>query len=378
MEKMKAILLISIFLAFFLCLSVPAVYAQSNQEGNYAQVNNVNLNGQGDYLVVEPGELVDVQVFYEFRCMCILSEYTDEIVIGLEDEPLGCLIDGFCGSECDNTDVFYRQKIYDILAPTEPGIYYVMYINEKGFSCSEVKELYLKYPQSRKTIGTIEVKGSDSDEWKLIDAYDFTIKSSIEQTREYSLEFYQRMNDLRVEIHTPGLPGVEGGSVSVSVNEDVFVDYNSGGSFKRVSEDKYTKIEHEQIDPITAAYINWLLAAVPHSGIVTGFIGVHDAVESERGFLIYHESDMTGAFKDTSSVFTDRKYLNNRDVVVVPWRLEIGYLAYPSVRVDLPHLEFPEKGVHNVVYRVNCKIHNSKVCHYVALPIQIGKQRMEA
>ena len=158
MEKIKAIL--PVFLAVFLCLSVSAVYAQ----GTHAQINSVSLNGQGDYLKIEPGGLIGVEVFYEFLYPYPLPKKIVEIVVGFEDTPGICLIDGLLDDITGLTGVFDHKMGFGMIAPTEPGIYHIMRVRTEGYTCQGARELYRDYPSTRKIIGIIEVIGSESDE----------------------------------------------------------------------------------------------------------------------------------------------------------------------------------------------------------------------
>ena len=154
----------AIFLAVFLCLSVSAVYAQNDQYETHAQINSVSLNGQGDYLKIEPGGSIEVEVFYEFWYPYPLPKDINEIVIGFEGTPGICLIDGILDNITGLTGVFDYGETFGMIAPTEPGIYHLMRVRTKGYTCQDARELYRDYPSTRKIIGTIEVIGSESDE----------------------------------------------------------------------------------------------------------------------------------------------------------------------------------------------------------------------
>lgn len=382
MEKTKAIL--PIFLAVFLCLSVSAVYAQNNQYESYAQINKISLNGEGDYLIVEPGELVDVHVFYEFRCSCWISDDIHEVVIGLEDEPLGCLIDGLCDTTC-GTEVFYYQEIYDIFAPTEPGKYHIMYISAKGYTCHDAREFYRNYPQSRKIIGTIEVIADDeeSEEWKCI--HNDTI--ALEGNRYYDILFEQRGNELRIELNTSRGEdlGIQDGSLSISINENVDIDYNTGN----VSERRFGKTDLEKINinpdnKVGLALFSIITGFVPGWGMCGSAIGFGEALYAETSEINVEEADWQRVgdrlgFWFVHEIFTENKHLNNRDVVVIPWKTQFDGIinGVDTIVVNCPDMEFPHEGTHDVVFCVDFGLLFAKHRYYVALPIDIGKQKKE-
>lgn len=60
----------------------------------------------------------------------------------------------------------HDQVFYEMTAPTEPGIYNIMWMNTMGYTCDDAKNLYRGLPLLRKKVGTIKVVSSGKPAWE--------------------------------------------------------------------------------------------------------------------------------------------------------------------------------------------------------------------
>jgi hypothetical protein len=500
----------AIFLAVFLCLSVSAVYAQNDQYETHAQINSVSLNGQGDYLKIEPGGLIEVEVFYEFWYPYPLPKDINEIVIGFEGTPGICLIDGILDNITGLTGVFDYGKTFGMIAPTEPGIYHFMRVRTKGYTCQDARELYEKNPSTRHIIGTVEViedirqeayaefhylalDGDESDiivapgdliavdvgfayvaptgvhkddlveivvafndepigcligeigaadllgghdysrvfgieapiepgiyyfrygksegctceqakqlwniateigsvtvaiekEDKKEDEKDDTWKPIYNKTTDltpkqdnptyYKIAFYQRENNIRIEINSSNNYIINGGSVSIAVDEDIRVNYSTGN----VSGFFWGETDYREIKPNVQDFKLTLLLAgfIPGIGQTLSVIGYMEAANEENNiFDVNEEVNLAKNLRyDPGEFFELSDALNWRDIIVIPWKLPLDLnpllRAVTAVRIECPQMEFPYTGTHNMIYRIDFNIYGGRVRHDIALPIKFA------
>ena len=377
-----------------------AMVMQPVMAGVSAEITGIELNGQGDFIEVDPGELIVVEVFFEWITWQIIGPHEEalyEIVVGFEDTPIFCVVDEITNNidGYDSGNIHNAIKAFEITAPTEPGTYCIYEMITGGDNACEegklkYKELYgTNVISSPYPIADFEVVDSgndeptpeptpepDSDEWELI----FGDKTLIPHDRYndiYWIQFYQLNNQLRMYINTPGVKRVESGSVSMSVTEDIYVQYYTG----MVSQGGYgEELDQININPsgkVLEAAFSTLIGLIPYAGYGANIIGLTDAIkETKDEFDVYRINDLRTDFDFTPvEIFTASNIQNLRDNVVIPW--DISFWGVNTVRVDFPSMEFPSEGTHNIVFCINCEIFNNDVRHYIALPIKIGKQKIE-
>lgn len=382
MEKKKAIL--PVFLAVFLCLSVSAVYAQNDYEDKCAEIFGVTLNGEYDYLEIAPGGLIKVVVFYDYLNPGLIPDIYTDTVVGFEDTPRMALVDGLTSDRMTFTIYYDYNKSFEMEAPIEPGTYHIMEAHAKGNSASAALKMYNENPSARRIIATIEVIGDEeeNEKWTLLH------QSNGKLTGDclYTIAFLQRQNDLRVQIETPGVQEVETGKVFISVDEDVFVEYDNTGcvyeSIVGVEDSDFVELKPGASGPCETqkAFFDLIMGFVPYSGMFASSINLGTAIykDTSKEFEVNEDLDL---YKILDALpyeyFTTNKFQNVRDVVTIPWALDI-FNGREAIRVDCPKMVFPSKGTHTVVFCVIVNVHNVKVRHTIALPIKIGKQRMEA
>jgi hypothetical protein len=387
MEKMEKKVIVSIFLAAFLCLSVSvsAVYAQGNEYESGVRIIDIDLNDQGGHLTIEPGGAIELKIWYEFWYPYPLSNDLPEVVIGFDDMPMDCLIAGLLDDITGLTGVFDFSRTYKLAAPTEPSIYNIMVAFTRGCTCTEAQNLYLDNPSTRKIIGTIEVIADEeeSGEWKPIYYKDYTIKfSNSDKYGRYSIMFYQHRqhhNELRMEIDTWERHQIWEGSVSMSVEEDVWINYYTGKAWGiHLGETDFREIDPNPSNAVGESFFKLIMGFIPYAGLAMNLVDCGEALsEPKDEFDVYDEVDRTGHFKNPSKVFTTTNYLNDRDVVIIAYPCGPILAGKSVVRVDFPRLEFQKQGTNDVVFCIDGQILGN-VRHYIALPIEIGKQRMEA
>jgi hypothetical protein len=375
MEKRKAIL---IFLAVFLCLSVSAVHAQGNE--GYAKVDSARLNGQWDSVTVEPGETITAEIFFGYVAPASpRSEDKVEIVIAF-DKPIGCLIEEI--ELAEHLDGHDYLRTFTITAPTEPGLYDITYGYSEGYTCQQAKMLF----NLANAIGTVEVIEEDDEEknekWKPIYYKDYTIKfSNADEYGRYSIMFYQHRqhhNELRMEIDTWERHQIWEGSVSMSVEEDVWINYYTGKAWGiHLGETDFREIDPNPSNAVGESFFKLIMGFIPYAGLAMNLVDCGEALsEPKDEFDVYDEVDLTGHFKNPSKVFTTTNYLNDRDVVIIAYPCGPILAGKSVVRVDFPRLEFQKQGINDVVFCIDGQILGN-VRHYIALPIEIGKQKIE-
>jgi hypothetical protein len=333
-----------------------------------------------------------IRVCYDYLYPWHLQKHEYRVVVGYEDTALFCIDEEIRREYPGNTGDGSDCTIFTIKAPMEPGMYSIYKTYTKGLTCSEAKEHYESNPDARDLIDHFEVKADipdkpdedENEEWKRIYIEDYTVDfvNSDEHGR-YSIVFYQHylyQNELRLEIDTWERNSVGAGSVSMSVTEDVWINYHSGkawGIYLGEGETDFKEIELNPLEHVGIQFFKLILGCVPYVGLAINMVECDEALrESKEEFSIFDEVDRTGHFTYPSKVFNTTNYLNDRDVVIIAY--PCGIIDGKSVvRVDLPLLEFPYEGTHDIVFCIDGVIIGN-VRHYVALPIEIGKQRMEA
>jgi hypothetical protein len=94
-------------------------------------IRDVRLNGGGNALVAASrGQAIQVAVDYTITQSSTCPGCIDQILIGFQTGPLGCVYDGIpSGSGTSGTGVL------NITAPTSPGVYYLRFRYAQAFSC---------------------------------------------------------------------------------------------------------------------------------------------------------------------------------------------------------------------------------------------------
>jgi hypothetical protein len=340
------------------------------------------LNGGGNYIIAEPGKVIGIEIFYEFLPVSSPREYINEVVIGFEDEPLCCLVGPFLD---EPTNIRRFVQAYEIIAPSELGIYHVMIIRIMGYSCEDAKKYYRENPSKREIIGTIEVidEEEENEKWSILYQGNYTLKDFLGKKLPYTIIYSQCGAQLRVDIQTPGVHEVETGEVLISVAEDVHVRYDTGGvSASRFGLEDRDFFEIKQVSSAKSmkAFFDLAVGLIPYSGAFAGSINLGKALyeDTKSEFKLNEDLDLWNLLKGRSNErFTTNNYQNDRDVITIPW-----VYSWPDeaegIRVHCPEMLFPESGEQTVVFCVAVNVHNAIVRHYIALPIEIGKQRMEA
>ena len=341
---------------------------------------SIKLNGGGDCIITEPGEVIGIEIFYEFLPVFSPRERINEVVIGFEDEPIFCLVGPFLD---EPTNIRRFVQADEIIAPSEPGIYHVMMTRIMGYSCEDAKKYYRENPSKREIIGTIEVIGDDPGAWKEIHRHNIGYVSSNYMTVNYCVAFYQRDNNLRIEISTPDYYWLNHGSVSISVEESVDVYYNTGNVWGVL----FPSSEYSEITPDIDPDLAWaqrsiLLVAglIPGLGSTLNAIGyLEDITDEENRVHRYaKESKIDDSKYVPKDYFELRKMSNERDIVVIPWYVGIPIHGASAIRINCPDMVFPAHGTYDMAFRIDCLVDGEKVRLDIALPIEIGKQRMEA
>jgi hypothetical protein len=341
--------------------------------GHHCEVTTISLNGQYDYLEVEPGETIKITVYYDLWNSDNCPNCKQQIVIGLEDNPMYCAYNGVPGIYPGVSD--HDQVFYEMTAPTEPGIYHIMWINALEYTCHNAKTAYREKPSARKKIGTIKVTGDGSKEWELIH-YKF-VDVPIDYLDTIIL-FYQRGNDLRVQIDCvdPQESIIDSGSISLSVNESIYIHYYTGNASSKSNHEE----TYEAIKPrITLAHKTIMVLAgfIPGVGPTLAVIGYADDT-SEYTVHWYVEKDCTGDIMVDPRMFFEWTEIQNwRDTVIIPWHQELPLKRSNSIRVNCPKMVFPKAGTYNMVFRVEYDIGTllapkARVRYDVALPITVA------
>jgi hypothetical protein len=157
MKKSGSIL--TIFLIASLFLSISVVHAQPEHSESYCKVSNLNLNGQGDYLEIEPGGTIEISLDYEIWNRIGCPGCTRQIVIGLNREPLFCAYAGGPGTYPG----VKGQKRFTITAPTELGTYVIRWMSASMYTCNDAKDKYRESDYLGYVGGTIKVTDSGNE-----------------------------------------------------------------------------------------------------------------------------------------------------------------------------------------------------------------------
>ena len=117
-------------------------------------VSNVDMNGQGNYIQVDPGEYIQVSLDYEIANDSDNPAVIQQIVIGVEDVAYYCAYDGIpttCPGMTSGSDTHW------ISAPSDPGTYDLIAARDAQYNCNDAMN---RYPNQsvKMTIGTIVVE----------------------------------------------------------------------------------------------------------------------------------------------------------------------------------------------------------------------------
>jgi len=114
----------------------------------------VNVAGQGQEATVGSGETVSLaysgNVWSHPGCPACI----DQVVIGVEGEPLFCAYNGI-------PDVYPGRTFsgsYGFRAPTERGVYRIYGFVASQYSCEDAKRMYREHPEARFQVGTLAVE----------------------------------------------------------------------------------------------------------------------------------------------------------------------------------------------------------------------------
>ena len=345
----------------------------SGTHGHYCQVGGISLNGRDGYLEIEPGKTIKLTVYYELWNSNECPSCKQQIVIGLEENPMYCAYNGAPGIFPGISE--HDQVFYEMTAPTEPGTYNIMWANTFEYTCHNAKNTYQNQPSIRKKIGTIKVIGDGSKEWELIH-YKF-----VDVPLDYldtTILFYQQGNDLRVQIDCidPQESIIDSGSISLSVNESIHIHYYTGNASSKSNHEE----TYEAIKPrITLAHKTIMVLAgfIPGVGPALSVIGYADDT-SEYTIHWYVEKDCTGGsiMVKPKMHFEWTEIPNWRDTVIIPWHQELPLKRSNSIRVNCPKMVFPKTDTYNMVFRVEYDIGipiaaKKRIRYDVALPITV-------
>lgn len=395
MNSKKAGGVLGVALALFLV----ATMMHPVMAGVDAKITGVELNGQGDFIEVEPGELIGVEVFFEWKLIWSPQEALDEIVVGFEHTPIFCVVDEIINSvdEYDSSDIHNAIKAFEITAPTEPGTYCVYEMITGGDNACEegklkYKELYgTNVISSPYPIADFEVVDSgndeptpeptpepDSDEWERIYYKPVTLSPLGPVKRSYEILIWQNGNALRMMLFGSGVGSINDGSLSISVDEDVYIDYRTGDVCATLlAEDGYFPVNPNPSNEIGHALLSILAGFCAPISMAGNAVGLGTAIyNATSDYTFVDKHDPKEALRCCPSELFTSNYLNTRDVVVIPWDVDI--VGVSTIRVDCPAMIYPEEGTHIVVFCLDTKLHWGRVCHYIALPIKIGKRTIEA
>jgi hypothetical protein len=297
-----------------------------------------------------------------------------EIVVGCEDSPDRCLIENIEFAEHLGGHNYVMSLTGSVFAET--GTFHYQSIIMKGRTCKDIKTLYEKYPENRQTIGTIVVVGEEEEEICTVEYTGGFIIDTLGGLDVPCNIVIRRCNtDFIVEITVPNGMGIQSGSVSFSIDEEIFVQYDTGNI--------------ETADQPGDIYLNLIpppenFFAEKSALLVAGFIpGLSCVLYLEEimdeTLMEYKEIDPKNIqTQPLSDYFDTHKHTNARDIVTIPWSiLSIGKSGIHSVRIYCPRLEFHELGTHNIIFRLDFRIQNTRVRYDIGLPIEIGKQKKE-
>jgi hypothetical protein len=258
-------------------------------------------------------------------------------------------------------------KLSDIGNPNAIDIIMILIDTEDG-------NMYWDYaPDEGKGHATYTI--CSTSEWQLIHSkfVDFN-----DDSLDTTISFYQRGHNIRVQVDgsDPGDYQINSGSVSISVDEDVEVHYNTGSVFGLL----YQENDSKEIKPkMTRDEKTLLFLAGFIPGIGPGFGIVQYAIETTDHYEYdwYEEDDLTDSNLVPSIFFDSNDMLNSQDTIVIPWYLGTGYLPANSIQVNCPEMIFSEVGTYNIVFRVEYSIGlrismlGKKVGYDVAIPITV-------
>ena len=344
------------------------------------EVTHVSLDfvGLEDWFNVEPGELLEARVCYDYLYPWHLQKHEYRVVVGYEDTAIFCIDEEIRREYPDNTGDGSDCTIFTMKASMEPGIYSFYKTYTKGLTCSEAKEQYESNPDARELIDHFEVKADIPDEPDKDEKWDLICKEGIKVDYVlrpgffdvYWTEIYQRGNDIRIEHYTDDKHPIYSGSVSISISEDVKVDYTTGKVSWGASRDsEFTVIKPSRMDGLDEKSRELIFGSVPYLGWVLSMADYIDYVFGDQfKSIIYQETDLEeGAHMDPHEHFDDRNMLNYRDIVVIPW-----YLKDPAgeISIDCPKMSFGEVTQQYMVFRIDSQIYQTKVRHDIGRTIE--------
>jgi hypothetical protein len=256
----------------------------------------------------------------------------------------------------------------------KPGIYSIYKTYTKGLTCSEAKEHYESNPNAREIIDHFEVKAEpdEDDEWEHLVTNvtaDYVFFNSV----LYTTSVYRRGAVLRVNITANGYYALNAGSVIFSVDEDVYVHYNTESVYGDFSEVGMIKIKPDPMDKWSEKSAMLLIGLVPYIGWGANVLNyVDETMVQPYGVFKYLEYDGVDLEHDLiPKDFFESPYAeNDRDTVNVVWVPPAKLKSARKIVVYSPRLLLDPEESRTVVLRIDCYLQGRKIRHDIALPIE--------
>lgn len=293
-------------------------------------------------------------------------------MVGLDDEPFWCVYDGI-PSEYPGISL-HGLTLTEI---EKAGTYDLRWMVTFCDNPKEGGDAYRSRPDLRKKIGTIKV--TSYEEWNSIHykVVKFPDKYNVPET---NISFWQKGNLLQVQIDDYDHWKIKSGYVSISVNESVDIDYDSANVSTKLFSIR-DKVIYKEIDSKIGKIQKTFLFTLGFVKFVGAGYGIAKYAQEMTDPVGYNwhvsEDRVPGCNLYSEEYFDTNDMLNSQDVVRIPWHTS----SATSIRVNCPHLDFPDSGTHNVIFCVDycvCPpgvvdmLGHLKIRYDVALPITVA------
>jgi hypothetical protein len=347
---------------------IEVVKGADDKEEGYAEIYSMSFNDIPHSITLEVEEVASPKVYFGYVAPASSRpEDQLEIVVGFEDSPERCLIKDIEFAEHLGGHNYVRSLRGCVFAET--GTFHYESIIMKGYTCQDVKALYEKYPENRQTIGTIEVIEEESEECY---RYNMGYVSSDYRSINYHIAICECDNNLRVELSLLDGYWLGDGSVSISVDEDIYVDYNkSKVSAVLYGSDEYSEIIPTPLTKWRRSSLQLIAGLIPGIGYGLSLVGyIDDITDRKNSVDKYAEDDLLKNSDYEPHEFFELKWISNdRDIVTIPWCVDIPVHAASAIRIDCPDMRFSESKIYDMAFRIDCFIEGEKVRLDVELPI---------
>lgn len=366
------------FIAVFLLAGMSGVSAELPRDDLALHLYSVDLNGEEGYTKVATGKTMTVTFFYLLNTHITTQEEDVNMVVGFTNQFKYWLVGKEDWETVSFNGYYHFNRTFRVSAPREPGLYNIYAVRTDGLSNSDAIKVYEELKQNN-VVATIEVVDAEDGAWDSLYKKEMQLKIKKHGTIvDYKIELLQRENFLRAEISTPDRYAIRSGGLSLSTEENIYVDYHHArvlGSFPRLPhEAEYSEIEPNSGVAFAEKTALMLAGLIPGIGSSLNVIGyLEDATKKDDQAEKYYSVDLTKDPEyDPEKYFSYWDMANYRDVTVIPWHISLIGLPGTAIRVECPELYPEDPGKTRIVFRADFFIYESRVQHDVEIWVNLS------